>query len=283
VQRLRWESYGGGYAVTTKRVLVLVKASPQPSRQYGDTVCVAGVEIDCDIPQWIRLYPVPFRYLEGELQFKKYDVISVRTRDAGADKRRESKKIDAGSIKIEEHIDGWKKRAMTIPPFEDPSMCQLIDQARVDINAQSLAAVRPAVVHGLEFSPHPGWTSEQRDRLEAYRNQGDLFREAPIGSLDPPQLVVQLSYDCLSEACPGHEQRIIDWELTALQRRYRGRPAEELEKAITRNFRSVPFGDDRDPLIFVGNQEAIQRRASFTVLGLYYPKKSDVWQSATLF
>ena len=66
------------------RVLVLVKASPQPSRQYGDTVCVAGVEIDTGTPRWIRLYPVPFRCLDGSNQFRKYDIISVSTRDAGA-------------------------------------------------------------------------------------------------------------------------------------------------------------------------------------------------------
>jgi len=39
------------------RVLVLVKAAPQPSRQYGDTVCVAGVTLDAE-SQWVRLYDI---------------------------------------------------------------------------------------------------------------------------------------------------------------------------------------------------------------------------------
>jgi hypothetical protein len=72
--------------------------------------------------------------------------------------------------------------------------------------------------------------------------------------------------------------RIIDWELTALQRRYRGRAEAELRVAIERNFLEIPFGEDRSPMIFVGNQENVQRRASFTVLGIYYPRKSDVEQ-----
>lgn len=88
------------------RVLVLVKASPQPSRQYGDTVCIAGVDMNAEKPQWIRLYPVPFRYVEGDRQFRKYDVVSVRTRDAGADRRPESRKIDAATIEIVQHLDG---------------------------------------------------------------------------------------------------------------------------------------------------------------------------------
>jgi hypothetical protein len=78
---------------TPTRVLVVVKATPQPSRQYGDTVCVAGIDIDAEVPRWLRLYPVPFRYLEGDRQFKQYDVVSVCTRDARSDKRPESRKI----------------------------------------------------------------------------------------------------------------------------------------------------------------------------------------------
>lgn len=61
----------------TVRVLVTVKASPQPSTAYGDTVCVAGTLLDGP-PRWIRLYPVPFRYLEGNSQFAKYDIIEVQ-------------------------------------------------------------------------------------------------------------------------------------------------------------------------------------------------------------
>jgi hypothetical protein len=33
-------------------VLVLVKASLQPSRQYGDTVCVAGALMNAEPPSW---------------------------------------------------------------------------------------------------------------------------------------------------------------------------------------------------------------------------------------
>ena len=36
-----------------KRVLILVKAEPSPSRKYGSTVCTAGVT---DNGEFIRLY-----------------------------------------------------------------------------------------------------------------------------------------------------------------------------------------------------------------------------------
>jgi len=85
---------------STTTVLVLVKAAPQPSSTYGETVCVAGLEGPVERPRWLRLYPVPFRYLDGERQFRKYDLVEVTTRDTGADKRPESRKITADSIKI---------------------------------------------------------------------------------------------------------------------------------------------------------------------------------------
>ena len=265
------------------RVLVLVKATPQPSRQYGDTVCVAGVDMRSATHGWIRLYPVPFRYLEGDRQFKKYDIVLVRTRDAGADKRPESRKIDAATIEVVQHLDGWRRRTPWIEPLAGPSMCELIAATRADINAHSLAAIRPANVVGLQFTKHPGWSPDELRRFEEYRQQGDLFSETPPQLLDAPPWIVHLVYRCRDARCAGHQQRIIDWELTALQARYRARSEEELKGAVRHNFFEIPFASGRSPLIFVGNQEDVRRRASFTVLGLYYPKVGDVEQTTRLF
>ena len=80
------------------KVLVTVKATPQPSRTYGDTVCVAGVVVSPGPARWVRLYPVPFRYLDGERQFAKYSILDVAVRDAKTDKRSESLRIDADSL-----------------------------------------------------------------------------------------------------------------------------------------------------------------------------------------
>lgn len=265
------------------RVLVLVKATPQPSRQYGDTVCVAGVAMDDDPPRLVRLYPVPFRYMDGDKQFKKYDVIEVRTRDAGADKRPESRKIDVTSISVIQHVDAWRKRSGWIEPLVGPAMCDLVDGTRADINAPSLGVVRPSVVDGLRFEKHPGWKPDELARFEAYRRQGDLFQEMPPRLLDAPPLKVFLRYRCTREGCEGHDQRILDWEMTGLQARFRREPRTTLTAAITRNFLEIPFAADRAPLIFVGNQENVQRRSSFTVLGLYYPRRADIEPSGRLF
>jgi hypothetical protein len=268
----------------TDRILILVKATPQPSRQYGDTVCVAGVDMKvADAPRWLRLFPVPFRYMEGQRQFRKYDVVSVRTRDAGGDKRPESRKIDASTIKIAQHVNEWSRRAAWVEPLAGPSMCQMLAATRTDINAKSLGAIRPTEAVRLDFTRHPGWSAEELARFAEYRRQGDLFNETPPRLLDPPLWIVHLNYRCEAPQCDGHRQRIIDWELSALQARYRNRSEDELKAAVTRNFFEIPFASSRAPLIFVGNQEDVRRRTSFTVLGLYYPKTEDIEPTARLF
>jgi hypothetical protein len=239
--------------------------------------------MDAASPRWVRLYPVPFRYMEGDRQFRKYDVVAVRTRDAGGDKRPESRKIDATTIQVVQHVDGWRRRATWVEPLAGPSMCDLIAATKADINAQSLGAIRPADVSGLEFTRHPGWSRDELQRFDDYRSQGDLFNETPPRLLDAPPWIVHLNYRCQRATCGGHRQRIIDWELTALQGRYRNRAETELKTAVTRNFLEIPFANTRSPLIFVGNQEDVRRRSSFTVLGSYYPSVSDIEQTTPLF
>ena len=64
-----------------------MKATPQPSKTYGDTVCVAGLRVDGDKPEWIRLYPVPFRWLDNEGHFHTHPIVTDR--DAAIVKQRD--------------------------------------------------------------------------------------------------------------------------------------------------------------------------------------------------
>jgi hypothetical protein len=52
-----------------ERVLILCKTYPSPSAKYAETSCVAGMTEDGKL---IRLYPVPFRLVSDEQQFKKW-------------------------------------------------------------------------------------------------------------------------------------------------------------------------------------------------------------------
>jgi hypothetical protein len=66
------------------RILITVKAAPNPSERYGETVCVAGLRLDLGHAGWVRLYPINFRDLESDSKFRKYDVVSVTASTAAA-------------------------------------------------------------------------------------------------------------------------------------------------------------------------------------------------------
>ena len=260
-----------------------MKAAPQPSTTYGETVCVAGLQAPADQPTWIRLYPVPFRYLDGGRQFHKYQLIDVATRDAGADKRPESHKIVADSIAVKTTLKTWAQRSQWIERIDTPTMCSLQEAVKRDLNATSLAAVRPAKAERVTFEPNPGWSPEQLRKFETYRSQDSLFDPIPLPLLRPPRFRVRLHYRCSEKRCAGHQQTIIDWELNALQSHLQWASDDELRTAITERFVENPFGSKKEPLIFVGNQEDVRRRAAFTVLGLYYPDRADAEKGRTLF
>lgn len=100
-----------------------------------------------------------------------------------------------------------------------------------NLNATSLAAVRPARSTAWSSRTTPGWTPQQLQRFEAYRNQRTLFDDIPLPLLHPPRFRVRLYYRCDDHRCDGHQQTIIDWELNALQARFRNRSDRELAKS----------------------------------------------------
>jgi len=51
------------------RVLITVKTYPLPSRSYTELVCTAGL---LDGEKWIRMYPIPYRFLQDQQQYPKY-------------------------------------------------------------------------------------------------------------------------------------------------------------------------------------------------------------------
>ena len=74
----------------TERVLILCKTYPSPSAKYAETSCVAGMTEDGRL---IRLYPVPFRLVSDDQQFKKWQWITARFEKARDDHRPESHRV----------------------------------------------------------------------------------------------------------------------------------------------------------------------------------------------
>ncbi|MFL2002228.1 hypothetical protein [Microbacterium sp. A1-JK] len=272
------------------RVLITVKASPEPSKTYGDTVCVAGVRLHEDgSGSWVRIYPVAFRHLESTQQFKKFEVIDVELKRSATDSRLESYRPNWDTLKRDPDRTGKyktyaeKARGPILEKLIGPSMCDLRAGVEADLTAQSLGLVEVRELRALKFTDHGPWTDAQVASMTAAMSQPDIFGEVdttPI--LVPPRYKVHYDYHCASTTCPGHKPRILDMELSALQYKNRHRSDADLKALITLKFHTEMWNERRRTYFYVGNFGDVVKRKNFSVLGVYRPPRTTDY-GTTLF
>lgn len=257
----------------TKRVIITVKAAPNPSEKHGETVCVAGIEVDgLGRKSWIRLYPINFRHLDSDDKFKKYDVVKVECIPANQDSRAESWKPAIATMTTETHLRDWAKRAPWVEPLMSDDMCGLRDAAAKNPAERSLGLVRAKEITDFKVVLHDGWTSGERAKIDAYVNQLDLFDDSEKTPLDPPAYRGHFHWTCHNPECRGHEMGLIDWEFVAQQRHLRGRPDLDIRTELRKRWFDEVCAADRDVAFYVGNQA--KRSQTFSILGVWYPRRT---------
>lgn len=265
---------GSGMDTERMKVLILVKAAPVLTRQLEETMCVAGVRTDQDEPSWIRLHPVPFRDLDDDSKFAKYQAVTVEVFRPRSDRRPESWTPLRGSIEPAESIgteNAWAQRRQVIERLGEATMCDLIEANRSGSgpDTRSLAVVRPVAPPTLRI------TQRVEDQLREWKRRADAAGSKMSLFDDPDQRkpdfeVVpwrfQYEFHCAARGCNGHSQTIVDWEVLALWRHvrhntnWRDQMRVKFEETLWRG---------RDTVLFVGNQE--QHPISFLVLGVFWP------------
>ncbi|MBM0231436.1 hypothetical protein JNW91_05915 [Micromonospora sp. STR1_7] len=255
----------------TLRLLITVKAAPNPSARYGETVCVGALGMDPPWTGWIRLYPVHYRDLDDDGKFHKYDIIHVDALPASQDQRRESWKPIVDTMTTERHIASRQSRRNLLDPLVEDSMCWLNKQARDDRSARSIALIRVADISSLQVKRHPGWSAEDRKKIAGYLNQLDLLEPAKRSPLQAPRFTGAYRYRCADRHCRGHQQTLWDWEFVALQRRLDQLTDAEAAEQLRNKFLTQLCAADRDVAFYVGNQAA--RPQSFSIGGVYAPRR----------
>ena len=256
------------------KVLILVKAAPVLTRELEETMCVAGVRIDQGEPRWVRLHPVPFRDLDDDSRFAKYQAVTVDVFRPRSDRRPESWSPLHGSIVPEELMgtdNVWAQRRQVIDGLGEATMCDLIvaNCSGSGAGTPSLAVVRPIAPPKLKITPRSeDQLREWRRRADAAGTKLSLFDDPNTRKPDFEVVPWRFQYEfhCLAPGCAGHTQTIVDWEALALWRRVRrqsnwqGQMQRRFEEDLWRG---------RDTVLFVGNQE--QYPISFLVLGVFWP------------
>ena len=116
------------------RVFICVKTIPVLSTSRGEVVCTAGIDED---GKFVRLYPIPFRALDREDQFAKFQWITTTAQPRSRDTRPESLHIDhCNEIKAGEQIkpEKWQQRKQILLKQEKiyESMTDLIVHSTLD-------------------------------------------------------------------------------------------------------------------------------------------------------
>lgn len=252
----------------TTRVLIAIMTYPLPSQKYVEVICTAGVTED---GQWVRLYPIDYRYLPAIQQFRKYQWIKVGLAPYGAynDKRKESRKPDLNSISIVgERLstkDNWRERRQVIdrlPVHTLKEWKQLFDSDRV-----SLGVVRPTQVLDLEV---------EADDEEWNHKHAEIFKQTrlfghPTKQLHKIPFKFTYVFECEDSEKP-HRARLTDWEMGVLwlNEVTRLKDKKKAAASVKKKFLDEICGDDKDTLFFMGTRHPYN---SWMVLGVFWPPK----------
>ena len=268
------------------KVLPVVKAYPviDPVSQT-EAVCVAGISMD-NKARWIRLFPLDYRGLEYAQRFKKYEVIELEASKSTKDSRPESYTPVLASIARGDTIGTdsgtWSRRLPFFDAVEDESMCEI--QRRQTTERKSLGVFRPLEVKDLKVAAaERGFADSQRALLNQTSLFGDRAGDDTRAALEPLPVKAKFSYRCSDQACPGHSQSLIDWELGALYRSLAAAGDDEatIHAKIRQKFFEQYCSDRYDTRFITGSM--LKHPGSFLILGLVHPKRPARRQEATLF
>ena len=200
-----------------ERILVTVKTYPELSRKYGETVCTAGLRPD---GTWMRIYPVPFRRLGENEQYRKFDWIECNFVRNDADPRPESHcPIDVKGMQCIEHMStegNWRQRRELIlgKARVFTRMDELIEGAKS--NRFSLAVFKPTRVHDFlcEAAEEREWNPGRVAEMRRNTNQGELFSEEEWRNTFRlvKKLPYAFSYRFADETGRISTLQILDWE-----------------------------------------------------------------------
>jgi len=202
------------------QVLITVKTYPQLSSRYGELVCTAGL---LNGERWIRIYPIPFRFLQDSRQYPKYSWITLdqerRTQDFRPESYRPRRGIDE-PIQVDEKLgtkNAWAGRKDFVLKEVFTSMTELISLAKSE-ERKSLATLKPTEIVGFVIEETD---RDWKDKIIAQNQQGDMFETNDRGEMQARQYVQKLpykySYQFLSEGDNRPRKMMIeDWEIGAL-------------------------------------------------------------------
>lgn len=248
------------------RVLITVMTYPHPSPKYDELICTAGIS---EAGEWVRLYPVDYRYRPPEQKFHKYQWIDVDLGPRGHknDGRRESREPRLDSIKLVgeklSSANEWKARRAIIDKMPHHTLNEL--SAHYELDRTSLGIVRPTRILDLEV------TETEREWKPKYQQ---IYQQMRLFG-NPPKPLKKIPYEfryvfeCEDSVKP-HRALITDWELGVLYLKEEDRLGSELAavESVKKKYLDEICSDNKDTRFFMGTTLPYN---TWLVIGTFWP------------
>lgn len=268
--------------MASTKVLITVKTYPSLSAKYGELVCTAGFRED---GSWIRIYPIPFRKLEYDQRYKKYQWIEIDLEKNRSDFRPESFKPAPGGLdfKVLEQIgseNNWHKRKEIVLREVYSSLSSLISEAKDENSRKSLAVFKPKEIIDFKIEQvGRNWDAEKLAELEAKSKQLNLFESSESPFIVVNKLPYKFSYRFIDDDNKESTMMIEDWEIGALYwnclKRNEGNEHLACEDVKKKYFDD--FAKTKDLHLFLGTTQVHHLVAPnpFIIICTFHPKKEE--------
>lgn len=263
-----------------RRIFITVKTYPTLSKKYDELVCTAGI---LDDGSWARVYPLPFRKLDYENRYQKYQWMELPLVKNDSDPRPESYRVlDIDQITmIGEPIgtkQAWLERKSIIfdtnPVYED--LAELITKA--NNNELSIAIFKPSKIIDFIIKPvERSWDKQSLEILEAKASQLSLFQteeELKKEFMVVDKLPYKFSYRFEDAAGQTSTLMIEDWEIGMLYWNCLKQAEGDEDKALQLvKKKYLDAFADKDIYLFLGTTRQFHGWAKnpFVIIGVFYP------------
>ncbi len=213
------------------KALIIGRASPEPSKKHIETVCTGGIT---ERGQLLRLYPIPYRYLEENQQYKLWTWASFAVQKNPQDKRKESYRVREESIRILSEVSDKSEQFSLLQKAISPHREYLDEMYKRDWTSMGVVEIE---LLALEARPQ----SRNWERDKPHVKQFHLYTE--VRPLKQQPIEMRLRYRCKNNPdCKTHESTLLGWEYMAAFRKFRMqyktgvRAFEEISRIILDRF-----------------------------------------------
>ena len=272
----------------TRKVFITVKTYPTLSKSYDELVCTAGI---LDDGSWVRVYPLPFRKLDYENRYQKYQWMELPIERNLSDPRPESFKVtDLSKVKLIGRPigteQGWVSRKEIIFA-KNKTYTNLEDLIKLaNDNHLSIATFKPTRL--LEFvveETEREWSPEHLETLKQKASQLSLFQtedEVRKEFAVVDKLPYKFSYRFSDDTGKESTLMIEDWEIGMLYWNCLQRSGSEKKTIYQVKQKYWDTFLKNDLYLFLGTTRQFHGWAKnpFVIIGVFYP---PVEQQQALF